>query len=451
MTSTPDAAWRDVLAALPDPAVVSVQELSGLVGVLGRMQAALDAVKVRTAGQVVRRWDRLDAVPDGPALRDGHRSPAGMLADRWQTSYPTGKQFCDIADAVTPRVDETGDLQPASFPVLAGSLDPVDAGVGRVSVDQAAVIVRELGKAAAGCDPEAIGVGERLLVRHAPNLTVTETRTLAGQIRDRLDLHGILPREQVQTGRRSLTIGTTSDGMTHINWYLHPEAAGTVITAITALVGAQMRAVRFRDTAVEPGEEEYRSLAQMRSDAATDIFRHHTTGTSPGGSLPAATMIVRISLDALTTGLGYGDIDGIPTPISAATARRLAADANIIPIVLNGNSEILDLGRAQRLFTPQQKLALAERDGGCAWPGCPHPPTYTEAHHLHWWNTHHGPTNLDNGILLCSHHHHRIHNHGWQIHIRDNIPWFTPPHHIDPHQRPRQGGRIQTPNTGHPT
>src|SRR4051812_15604723 len=50
MTPTLDAAWRDALSLLPDPAVVSAEELSGLVGVLGDMQAALDAVKVRTAG-----------------------------------------------------------------------------------------------------------------------------------------------------------------------------------------------------------------------------------------------------------------------------------------------------------------------------------------------------------------------------------------------------------------
>jgi hypothetical protein len=157
-------------------------------------------------------------------------------------------------------------------------------------------------------------------------------------------------------------------------------------------------------------------------------------------------MVVRVSLDTLRTGDGYAEIDGIPTPISASTARRIAADANIIPIVLNGASEVLDMGRAQRLFTAKQKLALAERDGGCAWPGCPHPPTYTEAHHLRWWDQHHGATDLTNGILLCTHHHHRIHNNGWTITIRDHTPWFTPPPHIDPHQRPRQGGRIRIPH-----
>ena len=68
----------------------------------------------------------------------------------------------------------------------------------------------------------------------------------------------------------------------------------------------------------------------------------------------------------------------------------MAADAGIIPMVLGGESQTLDFGRTRRLFTTAQRLALAERDGGCAWPGCPHPPSYTEAHHLRWWTAHDG-------------------------------------------------------------
>jgi hypothetical protein len=124
----------------------------------------------------------------------------------------------------------------------------------------------------------------------------------------------------------------------------------------------------------------------------------------------------------------------------------MAADAHLIPIVLGTDSEVLDLGRTHRLFSRAQKLALAERDGGCAWTGCPHPPSYTEAHHIHWWDNHHGATDLNNGILLCSSHHHRVHQDEWNIQIRENVPYFIPPAHIDPHRRPRPGGRLRLPN-----
>jgi len=449
MTSTRDSVWRDAVDGLPDAASLSPRALLKLVDELGRLQAQLDAVKLGAVGPVLRQWNQLDE--EGLVLRGGHRSAVTLLAERWQVAVPTARQVCAVADAVTQRVSLTGEVLAAASPVLADALDPDSSDTGWVSVDQAAVIVRELGRAAPACSHESLQFGEWILVEHASDLTVRELRVLAGQVRDRLDQDGILPREDVQRSRRSLAISTTSDGMTHIDWYLHPEAAGHVVAAIDTLVGHELRAVRFRETdgpdfTADRAEEEHRTLPQLRSDAAVDVFRHYAT--HPGaGRTPPVTMVVRIGLDALRTGTGVGEIDGIPTPIPASTARRLAVDANVIPVVLGGRGEVLDLGRARRLFTPKQKLALAERDGGCAWAGCPHPPSYAEAHHIRWWDEHHGTTDLDNGILLCSNHHHRVHDDGWEITIRDGVPWFIPPAHIDPHRRPRQGGRIRLPGT----
>ena len=48
------------------------------------------------------------------------------------------------------------------------------------------------------------------------------------------------------------------------------------------------------------------------------------------------------------------------------------------------------------------------------FPGCDRPPGWCHAHHIiHWID--HGPTDLDNLCLLCSHHHHRIHEGGFQL------------------------------------
>ena len=69
--------------------------------------------------------------------------------------------------------------------------------------------------------------------------------------------------------------------------------------------------------------------------------------------------------------------------------------------------------------------------------------TSSEAHHIRWWNAHGGSTDLGNGILLCSGHHHRVHDDGWQIHVRGQVPYFTPPDHVDPYRRPRPGGRVR--------
>ena len=67
-------------------------------------------------------------------------------------------------------------------------------------------------------------------------------------------------------------------------------------------------------------------------------------------------------------------------------------------------------------------------------------------HHIKWWHRDTGPTNLSNGILLCTRDHHRVHTQNWDIHIRDNTVWFTPPDTIDPNRTPIRGGRPPTPH-----
>ncbi|MGW5363509.1 HNH endonuclease, partial [Actinopolymorpha pittospori] len=102
-------------------------------------------------------------------------------------------------------------------------------------------------------------------------------------------------------------------------------------------------------------------------------------------------------------------------PLSATLVRQLACDAEIIPVVLGGDGAVLDLGRGTRLFTYAQRHALAERDGYyCHFPHCRRPEKWTEAHHINHWADG-GATDLNNGVLLCQHHHTVIHTQGWTV------------------------------------
>jgi hypothetical protein len=119
--------------------------------------------------------------------------------------------------------------------------------------------------------------------------------------------------------------------------------------------------------------------------------------------------MVTIDLDTLTTGLGLAETS-TGEVITAAQARRLACTAGILPAVLDGTPQVLDLGRAQRLFSPAQKKALGLRDRHCRAEGCQIPAAWCEAHHatLPWSKG--GRTDLKDGLLLCPYHHHRAHN-----------------------------------------
>ncbi|WP_461172454.1 HNH endonuclease [Arthrobacter sp. Z1-9] len=143
------------------------------------------------------------------------------------------------------------------------------------------------------------------------------------------------------------------------------------------------------------------------------------------------------------TGTGTGNF-AFTGPVAAATIRKIACDADIIPALLGTHSEILDLGRKTRLFSPAQRQAITARDQGCTFPNCTIPAPWCEAHHITYWSQG-GTTNVDNGALLCSGHHHLIHKEQWTITIINGTPWYTPPKHLDPHQKPQQNTYFKPP------
>lgn len=116
--------------------------------------------------------------------------------------------------------------------------------------------------------------------------------------------------------------------------------------------------------------------------------------------------MITMDLDKLRAGLGWA-LTGDNEKLSAAEVRRLACQANLVPAVLGAESEVLDLGRSKRLFTPAQRKALGLTWTCCAIDGCDVPAAWCEAHHLDPWSTG-GKTDLANGILICPRHHHYV-------------------------------------------
>jgi hypothetical protein len=126
-------------------------------------------------------------------------------------------------------------------------------------------------------------------------------------------------------------------------------------------------------------------------------------------------LVVTIDHDNLVGGVGLGELAG-GGPVSATAVRRLACDADVISAAFGTDSELLDLGRRARLVSPAQRLALTMRDRGCVFPNCDRPPAWCDAHHIEHWLEHDGPTDLHNLCLLCSKHHHMLHEGGWTLH-----------------------------------
>jgi hypothetical protein len=120
-------------------------------------------------------------------------------------------------------------------------------------------------------------------------------------------------------------------------------------------------------------------------------------------------MTVLIDHDTLLGDLEKAGVLDAGERISPALARRLACEAGILPAVLGGDSQPLDLGRKRRLFTDYQRTALLIRDGGaCQAEGCDRT-TALHAHHRRAWADG-GTTDLNNAISLCHWHHMRAHD-----------------------------------------
>ena len=112
--------------------------------------------------------------------------------------------------------------------------------------------------------------------------------------------------------------------------------------------------------------------------------------TRPAGSVGkaggvCATVVVTMTLESLLGGLAAASLD-TGGRLSPGEARRLACRAGIIPAVLDGASQVLDLGRKRRFHTEPQRIALAHRDRGCTADGCDAPPGLCHAHHDQPWS-----------------------------------------------------------------
>lgn len=216
--------------------------------------------------------------------------------------------------------------------------------------------------------------------------------------------------------RRSFIWGHDGEGSVWFKGLLPETEAEPIVRTLTAMVAANKREQRdreqsLRDSGIDPWTrqdllkaEKNRTPVQRSADAFLALFHQaiNVTGRSRRGS--AAQIRVTIALSDLLERSGAGGILDSGTELTAGELRRLAAEAEIIPFVLGGESQILDQGRARRLVTPQQRQALDLRDGGCIFPACAKPPEECEAHHIDPW-AQLGQSNLEDLALFCKHHH----------------------------------------------
>ncbi len=297
------------------------------------------------------------------------------------------------------------------------------------------------------------------LVRHARTLSYVQLQQVCRHAVEVVDPHGAdaalahqLETEEERARRLcDLTFRRSGDGWTGFAGRL-PDAQAdlwrNILNSITSPRHERAVTTAATDTGMGNGSSDDDrphppSYPQRLGRALMELIEHLPVDRLPQHGTNPCTLMITMTLDQLRSGLGEALLD-TGTPMSPSQCRRLACNANLIPVVLGSDSAILDLGLTRRLFDRYQRLALALRDGGCIWPGCERTPAWCEAHHITFW-TDGGPTDLANGCLLCPYHHHLIHScAGWQIHMAsEGLPEVIPPVRLAPARQPRRHERFR--------
>jgi Domain of unknown function (DUF222) len=317
----------------------------------------------------------------------------------FQLSHGEASSRVRAAAAVGPRTSMLGERLGPLLPRLAAVQRQ-----GTVTAEKVQIVERAMRKLSRpGLHPDDVETAEKLLTDYAPVLGPKELHRYALQVVDAADPDGPEPvDDQLQQDRRYLELKQRRDGM----WALQGRLSGTLGVQLNALLDPL---ARHRSSSIE---DEDGNITQIPDERPSGQRLHDALDEACGrllktkdqplvGGVPAS-VIVTVQLEDLLAKAGLAETsDG--TMLTAEQLLRIAGEAEIWPTIINHNNVPLALGRTQRLASRGQTMALIARDAGCSFPGCTHPPSWSDRHHIKDWILG-GNTELDNLTLLCRYH-----------------------------------------------
>ena len=402
-------------------------ELIATMRAWAQARRVVDAGLATLAGVVAAR-SSLELGYGGLAQRAGARTADGLVSQLTGTSGVEARAITTV-----------GTMMSAPAPWLGEVAGRVAAG--EVSIGAAAAIRTGLGTPSPTVAAGDLADAAHCLLTEAGTLPPEKVARHARELRDELDEAGIADRENSLREKRSLRLIPQPDGMTKLIGLLDPESAALVTDAVDAVTSPRRGGPRFIDPeAVAHAEavvNDPRSTEQLALDALVQMVRIATAADDRrvfGVRMPAVR--VHVTLADLDRRAGTANLESQTASVSVATAHRIACTDGLIPILFDDHGKPLKLGRTKRSFTEHQRTVLAAIWGGCAHPGCDRPPSWTEAHHINEWAHDHGKTNIDDGILLCRHHHLMVHNNNWHIQRTGTSYQLQPPPSDTLHHEP---------------
>lgn len=376
------------LAESPAWAMTPVEQVEALVE-LSELSARLTEL----------RW-RVTAAADRNEIgtKDGSTSTAAWLAR--QTRETRARCNGDLRGALlldmeryapTRRAFAAGRLCESQAWVILRAIEDLPAG--EVTEEQRQTAQKHLIELAAEHDAKQLQVLARRLFE-----------VLAPDEADRREGEALEREERRARQKCRFSLRDNGDGTTS-GWFKLPTLQAQMLNKAVQAFAAPRRS---NPDAWFDAEGRKLPYSALLGRAFADLVEHLPTSALPQNGGTAATVVITMDLERLKQGLGAATLD-TGGRISAGEVRRLACNSGIVPAVLGSRSAPLDLGRTSRLHTPAQRTAMAIRDQGCTAEGCDRPPGWSEAHHEIPWSRG-GGTSVEQGRLLCPHHHQLAHD-----------------------------------------
>jgi hypothetical protein len=351
--------------------------------------ADVEAHEAQTAALKSRLLRHAESI-DLPA-EHGARSAANWLAQRHKLTRRESHRQRFLADAL------------ARHPAVEQAMDE-----GRVNLEQAHAILRGLqalpenldAELKARADTHLVGLAKDFDAKALKNLARTILEVVAPDLADEHLAKQLEKEEADAAAAARFSIWEDGHGKVHGKFTLDALSGAMLKKALFALAAPKHRASQGPLGDRKPTPER---LGQ----AFTELIQRYPANKLPNAGGLNATILVLMQYETLLGGLKAAKLDTGET-ISPALARRLACEAGIIPAVLGGNSEVLDLGRSKRFHNKAQRIVFTIEQGGCLEEGCDAPPAMTQIHHPEPFSKG-GETNRD-GWMLCPSAHRRAHD-----------------------------------------
>lgn len=349
------------------------------------------------------------------------RDTAALLRDALRLSPGQARARCAAAVELGPRRTVTGERLPPLFPAVARA-----QAAGVISPARARVIAATIDRMPAEVEMAHGRDVEQRLVIEAARFDPGRLAKLADRILAHLDPDGRLDDDADVERRRHAVLRENRDGSGELRAHLSPACLASWQAVLDPLAAPRPSDVDGPDPRT-PGQRLHDALHEAAS-------RLLSAGTLPDTGGTPATVLLTLTADQARTRSGHANT-GHGGHLPVTDALHLACEADIIPVIRDARGGILGYGRTRRVASPGQRAALASRDGGCCFPGCDHPPNWCQAHHVLGWADG-GRTDVDNLVLLCGFHHRHFERRGWRVRMRDAVPEWIPPPHIDPDRTP---------------